>query len=640
MRITPISPNAVFCGRPLNEKELKEYESTLKQGKELIGLTGHDIFIMPSQSLPQAPELNTGIGHLTSKTEQEYVKYMHSLLGFNVIEDLPSGHIEPYPNNFYCNYRSTALALGEHQINPQLLTTPEYAELLTREDVDEIVKANTKQNKDRLANFNNIMEENQGMDKALKKAYAKFEQLEESTPLKQSYRKFIEKNSEWIDFFYKDKGDFFKFKQFLAESHQKKAKDFLNSLGIKYCGDCPIGATGEEVKARPTAFDLEHSMGWLLPIPNFKDIENEATDAHKYLKYKVQNMARRYDMIRFDVGWAYIQPRLFLNKDNSKIEKPNFDDRILKLIEKWVKEVKGEDFDLKNLIWEFEAGPDDFAWEKDGKMIEPLQKRMKILSTMYMKNGWGSNEAYKERGFTPEYSVVGVGNHDHQPLAEIANNIPYPYKDNGEIKVNGEIKYLYPKAASIEPLANLFNLSKDFVNIPAEYAKAKMAEAMTGKNTMQFFMDTFGYKVRFDKHSFNCEDTPDENYAHKILYDFKKQYHEAVENGFGANKMDSLDKIFKLKGLDKKHPALYAAIVKYKDFLYEKTPAENTSAAETITEITEELSSKPKTKNKYLLPLLAAGAALIGGGAYYYTNKLHKNKDQQPPQSTGLAKTA
>ena len=178
------------------------------------------------------------------------------------------------------------------------------------------------------------------------------------------------------------------------------------------------------------------------------------------------------------------------------------------------------------------------------------------------------------------------------------------------------------------------------MNIPAEYAKAKMAEAMTGKNTMQFFMDTFGYKVRFDKHSFNCDETPNENYCHKILYDFKKQYHEAVENGFGANKMDSLDKIFKLKGLDKKHPALYAAIVKYKDFLYEKTPAENTSAAETITEITEELSSKPKTKNKYLLPLLAAGAALIGGGAYYYTNKLHKNKDQQPPQSTGLAKTA
>ncbi len=618
MRIAPISQGAVFCGRPLNEKELKEYEATLKQGKKIIGLTGHDIFIMPSQSLPQSPELNTGIGHLTSPTEQEYVKYMHSMLGFNVLEDLPAGHIEPYPNNFYCNYRSTALALGEHQINPQLLTTPEYAELLTKDDVIEIVKANTKQNKDRLANFNNIMEENQGMDKALKKAYAKFEQLEESTPLKQSYRKFIEKNSEWIDFFYKDKGDFFKFKQFLAESHQKKAKDFLNSLGIKYCGDCPIGATGEEVKARPSAFDLEHSMGWLLPIPKFEDIENESTDAHKYLKYKVQNMARRYDMIRFDVGWSYIQPRLFSNKDNSKIEKPYFDDRILKLIEKWVKEVKGEDFDLKNLIWEFEAGPDDFAWEKDGKMIEPLQKRMKILSTMYMKNGWGSNEAYKERGFNPEYSVVGVGNHDHQPLVEIANDIPYPYKDKGQIK------YLHPKADSIEPLAKLFNLDKNFVNIPEEYAKAKMAEAMTGKNTMQFFMDTFGYKVRFDKHSFNCDETPNENYCHKILYDFKKQYHDAVENGFGANKMDSLEKIFKARGLDKEHPVIYSLIVKYRDFLYEKTDSINLQQTEAQnSDIGEGFDDFPitKQKNKYFWPILAAGAVIAGAGAYYFIHK-------------------
>ena len=636
MRIAPISQGAVFCGRPLNEKELKEYETTLKQGKKIIGLTGHDIFIMPSQSLPQSPDMNTGIGHLTSTTEQEYVKYMHSLLGFNVLEDLPSGHIEPYPNNFYCNYRSTALALGEHQINPQLLTTPEYAELLTKDDVIEIVKANTKPNKDHLANFNNIMEENKGMDKALKKAYAKFEQLDDTAPLKQSYKKFAEKNSEWIDFFYKDKGKFFKFKQFLAESHQQKAKKFLNSLGIKYCGDCPIGSTGEEVKARPSAFDLEHSMGWLLPIPKFEDIENESTDAHKYLKYKVQNMARRYDMIRFDVGWSYIQPRLFSNKDNSKIEKPYFDDRILKLIEKWVKEVKGEDFDLKNPIWEFEAGPDDFAWEKDGKMIEPLQKRMKILSTMYMKNGWGSNEAYKARGFTPEYSIVGVGNHDHQPLAEIANDIPYPYKDNGEVK------YLHPKADSIEPLAKLFNLDKKFVNIPSEYAKAKMAEAMTGKNTMQFFMDTFGYKVRFDKHSFNCDETPDENYCHKILYDFKKQYHEAVENGFGANKMDSLEKIFKARGLDKDHPVLYGLIVKYRDFLYEKTqdsvqPSQNSN----IEEVFEDFS-KTKQKNKYFLPVIAAGAAIAGIGAYYILHKSGKTAEKpvNPSESASFVKIA
>ena len=142
---------------------------------------------------------------------------------------------------------------------------------------------------------------------------------------------------------------------------------------------------------------------------------------------------------------------------------------------------------------------------------------------------------------------------------------------------------------------------------------------------MSFFMDTFGYKVRFDKHDFNCEDTPTENYAHKILYDFKKQYHEAVESGYGANKMDSLEKIFKARGLDKKHPVLYASIVKYRDFLYEQAPSGEIVSLENLLENTEEASSKTKIKNKYLLPLIAAGAVILGAGVYYYTKSYKKS---------------
>lgn len=633
MKVLPITNGVFFSGCPLNLKEQKEYETILKQGKEAIGLTGHDIFIMPSQSLPQSPEKNTGIGHLTSETGKEYIKYMHSLLDFNVLEDLPSGQIEPYFDKFYCSYKSTSLALGDHQINPFLLTTQEYSNLLSEDDVNDIVKSNTRANKERFANFSNIMGENSGMNRALKKAYERFEQLEDTNPLKQSYKRFTEQNSEWIDFLYKDKGDFFKFKQFLAEDHLKKSREFLNSIGVKYCGDCLIGATFEEVNAHPSVFDLENSMGWVLPIPKFKDIENETSDAHKYLKYKVQNMARRYDMIRFDVGWAYIQPRLFDNNNSSHIEKPYFGDRILSLIENWVKEIKGENYDPKNLIWEFEAGPGDFEWEKDGKIIEPIQKRFKILSTMYMSDNWGSNEAYKRRGFIPEYSIVGVGNHDHQPLAEIANDVPYPYKEP-----NGTVGYTHPKAASLEPLANLFGLDKDTVNIPQEYAKAKTAEAMTGKNTMSFFMDVFGYKVRFDKHSFNCDDTPDENYAHKITYDFKKQYHEAVESGFGTNKMDSLAKIFKIKGLDKKHPELFASIIKYRDFLYEKAPLEDAKSSfkNSVEKEEKNLSSKSRIKNKFLYPLIAVGALIAGAGVWYYMEKANSNNETKKDAIQGV----
>ncbi len=631
MKIAAIGRQPSF-GRQLRNDELKQFEATLAEGKKAIGQTGHSIFIMPTQSLPQAPEKNTGIGHLTSKNEQEFVKYMHSMLGFNVMEDLPQGQIAHYHNNFYCNYQSTALALGDQMINPELLTTPEYANLLTEAEYNRIVSANTRDGKEKFANFPNVTEPNGAQNTALKKAFNRFEELPDTHPLKTEYNKFVKDNSEWIDFLYKDKGDFFKFKQFLAEKHLQKGHDFLHSMGVKSCGDCLIGATPDEVKAKPFAFNLDWNLGWHLPSTNFEKITDPTSDAHKYMEYKVKNFARRYDMIRFDVGWAYIQPRLFKNHDNSTIKKPYFGDEILKLIEKWVKEVKGDDFDLKNLIWEVEAGPEDFQWEKDGKMIEPLRNRMKIYSTMYMSDNWASNEAFLRRGFGEDNFVLGVGNHDHQPLHNLANNMGFPKKDQ-----NGNVYQEFNKATSLEPLARILKLDKEFVNIPVEYAKAKRAEAMMAKHTMEFFMDDFGYQDRFDMHFENCDKTPTENYCYKILSDWKKQYHEAVETGYGANKMDSLEKIFKAKGLNEKFPDLYNRIVKFRDILYEKStpkPTDTSSIAE---------ESKSVTKNKYLIPFLAAGVAIVAGGAYLLKNRTQKETSAKPEvieNRASLVKTA
>lgn len=623
MNVAPVCRSISF-GRMMTKDEQSEYKTVLAKGKKLAGQTGHSIFIMPTQSLPQSPDFNTGIGHLTDETGQKFIRYMHSILGFNVREDLPAGQTEPYNNNLYINYRSTSLALGDQNINPQLLTTDEYANLLTKEDVQKIVKANTRHDKDRFANFNNIIDENGGQNQALKKAFTNFEKLDSSHPLKTQYQNYIKENSEWIDFMYKDKGEFFKFKQFLADSHHKKGVEFLHSLGVKSCGDCLIGATTYEAKARPYAFLQEWNLGWQLPTPDIEKITDPSSDAYKYMKYKVQNIARRNDMIRFDVGWAYIQPRLFNNADGSKIRRPYLGDKVVKQIENWVKEVKGEDFDLKNLIWETEAGPDDFQWEKDGKLIEPLQKRVKIYGSMYMSDDWGSNDAFIKRGFDGDYFVIGVGNHDHQPLKEIANDIPYP-KKNGE-----SIVYEHNKQNAIKPLARILKLDEKQLQIPVEFSKAKFAEPMMAKNMMEFFMDDFGYQAKFDKHEFNISDTPDENYAHKILYDFKKQYHDAVESGFGVNKMDSLEKIFKSKGLDKKHPLIYRLIVKYRDILYEKAP-------ETVSE-----NIKSASQNKTLLKILAAGAVFIAAGSYFYTKPAKKTVQKEPKEKprVSLVKTA
>lgn len=612
MKVSPVSCRVNF-GRALSNDEIAEYKGVLAKGKEAVGQTGKSIFIMPTQSLPQKPDLNTGIASISSDTAQEYVKFMHSVLGFNVLEDLPPGQIFPYRTGFYCNYRSTSFALGDQHINPELLATKDFANLLTKEEVKEIASQNLRKDKDKFANFQNIMNEDGGQNKALKKAYERFCNLEEKHPLKERFSKYSKENSEWIDFLYKDKGDYFKFKQFLADEHLKIGKKKLNKMGIKYCGDCLIGATPDEVKVRPFAFNLDWNLGWSLPTPNFEEIIKDGTDAEKYLEYKVKNFARRYDMIRFDVGWAYVQPRLFKNYNSSEIRKPYLGDKILNKIEGWVKEVKGENFDLKNLIWEFEAGPDDFAWCQDGKMIEPLKNRVKVYSANYMSNDWGSNDAFLKRDFGADNFVIGVGNHDPQPLRQIAEEVLDKTKD-GE-----KIVYSEHKTNAIEPLARILKLDKNTLSNPIEFSKAKFAEPMMAKNMMEFFMDVFGYRESFDKQSFNCYETPTENYAHKITYDYKKQYYDAVESGFGANKMDSLEKIFKAKGLDKSKPDLYKQIVKFRDILYEKTVScdDGHSAEQAALQ-----SKEAFKKNKFVKPLIFGGALVLGISAYLYS----KNK--------------
>ena len=610
MKVASVSRNVSF-GRALTNEELREYNQVLKKGKEAVGQTGKSIFIMPTQSLPQNPNLNTGIASISSDTAQDYIKFMHSMLDFNILEDLPPGQVQPYSGNFHCSYRSTSLALGDQHINPELLTKSEFGNLLTMDDVREIARKNTRDNADKFANFNNIMDENGGQNLALKKAYERFGKLTENHPLRQKFQNYVNENSEWIDFLYKDKGEYFKFKQFLADEHLKIGKEKLNKLGVKYCGDCLIGATNDEVKARPKAFAKDWNLGWVLPTPNFEEILNDGSDANKYMEYKIKNFARRYDTIRFDVGWAYVQPRLMKNGEDNVVRKPYFGDGILNKIEGWVKEVKGDDFDPKNLIWEFEAGPGDFEWCKDNKVIPPLADRVKVYSATYMSNDWGSNEAFLKRDFGADNFVIGVGNHDPQPLRQIAEGIKEKVKENGTIRYNDN------RTNAVEPLARILKLDKNSLSNPVEFAKAKFAEPMMAKNMMEFFMDVFGYKERFDKQMFNQEETPTENYAHKVHYDYKKQYYNAVESGFGLNKMDALEKIFKANKLDEKMPDLYNSIVKFRDILYEKTSDVVSDVSKTLEE-----NSKPVSKTKIVASVLGIGALALAGNSYL------KNKDK------------
>ncbi|MCR5266074.1 MAG: hypothetical protein K6E29_05710 [Cyanobacteria bacterium RUI128] len=622
MRISA-SYNQVSFGRNLSSQEMKEYTDTLSKGKQLAGQTDKSIFIMPTSCLPQTESFNSGIGNLSSDISQDYIKYMKSYLGFNIVEDLPPGQASPF-NGLHCAYTAGAYALGNQQINPELLSTKEFENLLTKEDLKEIADGNTTAEKNEIANFRNAMDNDGAQNRVLKRAHERFQKLEEINPLKQKYNQYIKENEFWlnIDRVGEEDKDFFKFKQFIGDEHLRIGKEKLNKQGLKLCGDCLIGFSSDEVKAYPNAFTKDGYIGmpeWKLPALNYKDLKDENSDAYKVLKNKIQLFAKRYDMIRFDVAWAYVTPLVTPKgekhiKDENKI---HLDDSLLKTIDGWIKEVKGQDYDTKkNLIYEFDAGVDVFsAFGNDGKLIPPLRDRVKVYGNTYMHeyphDKWGYNEAFLNRGWSPDEFILGVGNHDPQPLRQIAKDIPEDI-----LQPDGSIIKESHKQDAIPPLSRIFGISHDELQNPTTFAKAKWAEPMMAKNTQMFYMDVFGREERFDMQGFNTTVHPEKNYGYKVPTDFRKAYMDGIAEGFGFNPMDSLEKVFRAKGLDKSHPELFDKIVKFKEILLEP-------------EQKVEIPKPVKNNNMLKYGALAAGAvAFAGAGAYF----LLKNKFAAKPE--------
>ncbi len=55
-------------------------------------------------------------------------------------------------------------------------------------------------------------------------------------------------------------------------------------------------------------------------------------------------------------------------------------------------------------------------------------------------------------------------------------------------------------------------------------------------------------KKRFNMHQLNTTVHPEKNFAYKIPVNYKEAYHKAVQEGYGFNIMDSLEKSIQGKG--------------------------------------------------------------------------------------------
>lgn len=648
--------NSINFGRKLSNDELSDYTSTLSAAKNKSGQTGMSILIVHDSCLPQSDKVNTGVGHLSTKDSSEFFDFAKNYWGVNIAEVLPQGQLRLDSN---VAYGGTALSLGNHQINPQLLTGNEYHNILTKQDFNEIVESNKSTQQDGLANYANVALDDSPQDRIVKKAFKNFQKLDENVDLKKKFHKYVQENNDWLEpkcvykilskknnsiYFDqwednteknlysldedtkknkinevlasdKEESEFFKFKQFIADEHLQKGKKNLNQKGIKLYGDCLIGFSKDEVWAYPKAFKQNHTIGWNLPALDYDTITNPDSASSKLLDRKVGLCAKRYDSIRFDVGWSYVQPVINLMGEHKISDKTKkyMGDKVAVQIENTVKRVKGNDFNPKDMIWEVEADYNTFNLFEGDKVIPPFRDRTKIYSSTYMHdfNGdkWGSNDAFLGRGWSPDSFVIGVGNHDPQPLRQIADDIPDRMK-----MPDGSIHEEYHKGPAMDPLSRILKIPREKLNNPAEFSKAKFAEPMMAKNNQMFYMDAFGRSENFDPHIYRAKGS----YSYKISPNFISEYMNTIREGYGFNPMDALEKVFVAKGMDKTEPELFNKIVKYKNILLEPDKDIHVVTSKSVSH----------TLGNKVRGMIIGGTALaVVGGVLLYKNFLNKKKE-------------
>ena len=256
-------------GRALTQNEIKEYKHTLIDAKKKVGNDGRSIFIVHDACLPQDAEKNTGVANLSSKKSLQFFDFMKNYLGIKEVEVLPLGEVSPYRNGkFFCAYNSSAFSLSPHQINLELLTTPQYSSLLTDADIDSVVASNIKEN---IVNFQNVVNKNSSFNNVLKKAFFKFKTGEDNGNLRTQFASYKNENMDWLEpkglhlalseeyrgknwrewtktdknllidktgitidrinyltAKYRDQMEFYYFKQFLADNHLAYARKCLN----------------------------------------------------------------------------------------------------------------------------------------------------------------------------------------------------------------------------------------------------------------------------------------------------------------------------------------------------------------------------------------------------------------------------
>lgn len=653
MRIYPVSQNsAISFKRQLTKAEEVEMQKVTAEAKQILGNTGNSVLIVHDACLPQSPAKNIGVANIFSDDSASFFEFAKSYWGINTVQMLPQGEFtRKSSSGMVCAYTYSALGLNDSLISAEALTQPKWKNLLTEKEFKEIVVANNKFDKSTMVNYENINGENSVFQKMLRKAFSRFMALDENDPLKKEFAEFKNENADWLkpkalyailkkqnggkDFYDWDsefdktlfevnedfsptrqteriieilrsdpgEAEFLNFRQFLAEKHLQEGRDNLHKQGLRLFGDVPINFSDDEKWANPSAFRKDYYIGsndWKASCLDYHSLSNEHSPSALLLKRKVELAARRYDGLRMDAGWMYINPRM-VNRNTKLVERLDLGDTVLNMIEKEVARVKGASFSSEDITYELKAGVEEFSMFRGAELRPEVAKRVAILESEYLNSGWGFNEHYRNvAGFKPEGYILGVGDHTAQPLSQIALNLADEVESSkSQIPIR-----VFRRDGHAKVLADIFGDSVEYLSKPMNFVQAKFADIMGAKHNFVFFMDSLGRTARFDSQGLNATD----NYRFKITDNYREVYHRNLQQGLGLNLPDALLKAFEKAGLTERHADLYGKLKEYSKILKEKD----------VAQVVEKAPHVSNGKLGYALCVLTcvAGALILGSALF------------------------
>ncbi len=375
---------------------------------------------------------------------------------------------------------------------------------------------------------------------------------------------------------YKDEIEFYKFKQFLAHRTLKEGIDLIRAENMDAIADCEIGFSWVEEQCFPDAFvkDLDGSNAqignWGLGALNYYDLMKDKTQsspAHKLLGAKLSHLLSYYDGIRLDVGWSYMNPSLNFNTENG-IRHEDAGTTITDYIEKVAKDIKGENYDQRKIIYECDADGSDFnLWANSDKLKKI--KGLAVLSTEEEKNdykneGWASYSFYKENiGLRDDDFILGTNNHDKEGVINSAFN-----KNKATEGVGALLRVFRRRIEDGYPEGwKLFKDNHSRQKHLEKYSKGRFSEVDLAKNQFILYTDFLGRKEKVDYHTDGTGPNGDIDYKTRMERNFEENANKAWQSGIGYNQADIKQHRAKLDGSYKRCPKLYEAAEKYAQYI-------------------------------------------------------------------------